>query len=90
MNLPGYESPEEAVGAAIDASEKSLGAVVAILVGLANEKANIHRYINELDVDEDEDEIQRWGERIKQIKSEESSWHRIESGLQSRLKVGMV
>ena len=84
IDLPGYMSIKEATEASADETDKALGATVAILRQLAMEKAMLH---SEKWGIEDEERISAIDERLKEIKSEESSWHRIESGLQSRLKV---
>jgi hypothetical protein len=80
-----YLTPEEAMAADADATDKTLGAVIAMLAGLYVEKRAIR---TQLDATDDEDEIAELEWKIKMIRNEESSLHRIESGLQSRLKVG--
>lgn len=82
-----YCSPEEAAAAAADETDKALGAVISMLAGLFMEKRNIRMELEELDTTMDEDEVAELEWRLKMIKSEESSLHRIESGLQSRLRV---
>ena len=88
MTIPGYTSVEEAIGCAQDETDKALGAVVAMLAGLYAEKRRIRLALEELDTLEDEDEVGELEWRLKMLRNEESSLHRIESGLQSRLKVG--
>jgi hypothetical protein len=78
-----YLSPEEAAYCAQDATDKALGAVLAQLVQLYLEKQNLHR---ELDNTEDDDTAEAVEWRLKQVRDEERSLHRIESGLQSRLR----
>lgn len=85
MSLPGYTSVEEAIGCAQDQTDKALGAVIAMLAELYREKRDIRVTLEGTD---DEDEIADLEWRLKMIRNEESSLHRIESGLQSRLKVG--
>lgn len=82
-----YLSPLEATQAAADETDKALGAVVSMLYVLYQEKRQLRIMIQRVDDDETIGELE-W--ELKQIKSEESSLHRIESGLQSRLKVGAV
>lgn len=87
MNIPGYTSVEEAIGCAQSETDRALGAVLALLAGLYMEKKNIRLRLEELDADSDEDEVSELEWRLKMLRNEESSLHRIESGLQSRLKV---
>ena len=77
-----YFSPEEAAYCATDATDKALGAVIAKLFQLAMEQQQLHT-----DLDEADDDLAEAIEyRLRQIKDEERSLHRIESGLQSRLR----
>jgi len=85
--MQGYLTPEEASEASIDQTDKALGAVVAMLYGLYLEKRNLRMQLQRTD---DDDEIGELEWQLKHIRSEESSLHRLESGLQSRLKVGNV
>lgn len=80
-----YLSPEQAAYCDLDATDKALGAVIAQLVGLYLEKQKLHRELDATD-DADQEEAIEW--RLKALRSEEQSLHRIQSGLQSRLKVG--
>lgn len=84
----GYLDPHEAAAAALDQTDKALGAVISMLTQLYLEKRNIRMALQQLDVESDDDEIGELEWRLKMIRGEESSLHRIESGLQSRLKVG--
>lgn len=79
-----YLTPEEAMQADSASTDRTLGAVIAMLAGLYMEKRSIRM---QLDATDDDDEIAELEWRIKMIRSEESSLHRIESGLQSRLKM---
>jgi hypothetical protein len=79
-----YLTPDEAMAADSASTDRTLGAVIAMLAGLYLEKRAIRV---ELDATDDEEEIAELEWRIKMIRNEESSLHRIESGLQSRLKV---
>jgi len=79
-----YLSPQEAAYCAVDATDKALGAVIAKLVLLAMEQEQLHQDLN--DADDDLAEAIEW--RLKQLHNEERSLHRIESGLQSRLRSG--
>jgi hypothetical protein len=79
-----YISPEEASTAATGETDKALGSVLSMLIELFLEKQAIRRV---LDCTEDEDDIAGYEYKLKLIRGEESSLHRIESGLQSRLKV---
>ena len=80
-----YLDPQEAAYCDLDATDKALGAVIAQLFQLHFEKARLHQ---ELDSTEDEDREEEIEWRLKQLRSEEQGLHRIQSGLQSRLKVG--
>ena len=79
-----YLTPEEAMDADSSSTDRTLGAVISMLAGLYLEKRAIRQ---QLDATDDDDEIAELEWRIKMIRNEESSLHRIESGLQSRLKV---
>jgi hypothetical protein len=79
-----YLTPEEAMSADSASTDRTLGAVIAMLAELYLEKRAIRQ---ELEATDDDEEIGELEWRLKQIKSEESSLHRIESGLQSRLRV---
>lgn len=79
-----YITPEEASAAESSATDKALGAVISMLAELYLEKRTIRK---KLELTDDEEEIADLEWRIKMIRNEESSLHRIESGLQSRLKV---
>ena len=83
--MDGYRTPEEAAQASADQTDKALGAVIAMLYALYLEKRNIGLELSRTDDEEDIGDLE-W--RLKLLKSEESSLHRLESGLQSRLKVG--
>jgi len=77
-----YFSPEEAAYCATDATDKALGAVIAKLFQLAMEQQQLHTDLDE--ADDDLAEAISW--RLKLLHNEERSLHRIESGLQSRLR----
>ena len=82
-----YLTPLEATQAAVDETDKALGAVVSFLYSLYQEKRKLRTLI----MNEPDDEIVGELEyELKMLRSEETSLHRIESGLQSRLKVGSV
>lgn len=87
MTIPGYTSVEEALGCAQSETDRALGAVLAMLAGLYFEKKAIRLRLQELDADTDEDEVAELEWSLKMLRNEESSLHRLESGLQSRLKV---
>ena len=53
-----------------------------MLTTLYLEKRNIRL---QLEATDDEDEIGEWEWKLKMLRAEESSLHKIESGLQSRL-----
>ena len=78
-----YLDPSEAAYCAQDATDKALGAVISQLMLLYLEKQRLH---TELDNTEDADNEEAIEWRLKQLRDEERSLHRIESGLQSRLK----
>lgn len=80
-----YLTPEEASCAAVDQTDKTLGAVISMLAELYMEKRTIRMQLEDTD---DEEIIGDLEWRLKMIRNEESSLHRIESGLQSRIKVG--
>lgn len=82
-----YLNPMEAAQASADETDKALGAVISFLYALYQEKRKL-RYM--LQRTEDDEEIGEMEYELKQIRGEESSLHRLESGLQSRLKVGGV
>lgn len=80
-----YMTPEEAAQASVDQTDKALGAVIAMLYALYLEARNLRlRIVSE----QDEDILGELEWELKMIRREESSLHRLESGLQSRLKVG--
>lgn len=78
-----YLTPREAAYCDLDATDKALGAVIAQLMQLYLEKQRLH---TELDNTEDDDSTEAIEWRLKLLRDEERSLHRIESGLQSRLK----
>ena len=78
-----YKTPEEASTAATGETDRTLGAVISMLAELYLEKRAIRM---QLEDETDDDVIGELGYQLKLIRSEESSLHRIESGLQSRLK----
>ena len=80
-----YLTPEEASAADASATDKALGAVISMLAEAYLEKRKVRMQLEQTD---DEDEIAELEWKLKMIRNEESSLHRIESGLQSRLKVG--
>ena len=82
--MQGYLTVEEAQAASHDQTDKALGAVISMLYSLYLEKRNIRLELEEL---EDDDEIGELEWKLKMLRNEESSLHRLESGLQSRLKV---
>lgn len=83
--LSAYLTPEDSAAASIDQSDKALGWAIGELTQLYLEKRNLRFKIMATD---DEEELGDLEFEMKLIRSEESSLHRIESGLQSRLKVG--
>jgi len=83
--LAAYMTPEDSASASIDQSDKALGWVIGELTQLYLEKRNLRFKIMATDDEETIGELE-W--ELKLLRSEESSLHRIESGLQSRLKVG--
>lgn len=83
--LASYLTPEDSAAASIDQSDKALGYVIGELTQLYLEKRSLRFQIL---ATEDEEEVGDLEYVMKLIRSEESSLHRIESGLQSRLKVG--
>jgi len=83
-NLNGYMTPEDSASASIDQSDKALGYVIGELMQLYLTKRNLRMTLCEC---EDEEEMADLEYTMKLIRGEESSLHRIESGLQSRLKV---
>lgn len=85
MSIPFYQSPEEAAAASTDQTDKALGAVIALLADLYAQKRILRVALENTD---DDDEIGDLEWRLKLLRQEESSLHRLESGLQSRLKVG--
>ncbi len=85
--IDGYMSPEEAAAASLDQTDKALGAVIAMLYELYMEKRNIRLQI---ETEMDEEMIGELEYQLKLLKSEETSLHRIESGLQSRCRTGAL
>jgi len=79
-----YLDPEEAAYASQDQTDKALGYVLGQLQGLLLKKQTIHKQLEDTD-SEDEMEALEW--QLKLLRDEERSLHRIESGLQSRLRV---
>jgi len=88
IDLPGYMSPEEGASADASMTDRSLGAVLAMLNLLLMEKSKLQ--MRKWDEDVDEEELAFIKERVKDIASQESSLHRIESGFQSRLRVSGI
>ena len=84
--LDGYMTPEEAAQASVDQTDKALGAVIAMLYQNLIERRNLRHELEETPSD-DELLIGDLEWRMKLLRQEESSLHRLESGLQSRLKV---
>lgn len=80
-----YLTPEDAAQASIDQTDKALGAVIAMLYALYLEARNLRLQIQ---AEMDEDVMGELEYELKLIRREESSLHRLESGLQSRLKAG--
>lgn len=83
--LEAYMTPEDSASASIDQSDKALGWAIGELTQLYLEKRLLRFKILATD---DEEELGDYEYEMKLIRSEESSLHRIESGLQSRIKVG--
>jgi hypothetical protein len=81
--MEGYLSVEDAQAASLDQTDKALGAIIAMLYSLYLEKRNIRMVLEKTD---DEEEIGDLEWKLKMLRNEESSLHRLESGLQSRLK----
>jgi len=81
-----YLSPEESAAASIDGTDKALGWVIGQLTQSYLVARNLRM---KLTATNDEDEIGELEWQLKLLRQEESSLHRIESGLQSRLKVGV-
>ena len=63
----------------MDETDKALGAVISFLLSLYQDKRVLRTLINSSD---DEGEIGELECEMKLLRSEESSLHRIESGLQ--------
>lgn len=82
--LDAYLTPEDSASASIDQSDKALGWAIGELTQLYLEKRNLRFKIMATD---DEEELGDLEFELKLLRSEESSLHRIESGLQSRLKI---
>lgn len=83
--LDAYMTPEDSAAASIDQSDKALGWAIGELTQLYLIKRNLRTKLMATD---DEEEIGDLEFEMKLLRSEESSLHRIESGLQSRLKIG--
>jgi hypothetical protein len=83
--MDGYLSVEDAQAASLDQTDKALGCVISMLYSLYLEKRNLRL---ELEQEQDEEMIGEMEWKLKMLRNEESSLHRLESGLQSRLKVG--
>ena len=88
IDLPGYMTPEEGAAADAGMTDRSLGATLAMMRILLAEKATLARRKWEDGVDAEE--LAYIKERMKDIRDEESSLHRIASGFQSRLKVAAI
>ena len=82
MNRP-YLSPEEAAQADAFSTLQELQRVIAHCNLLLVQKGQLHTELE--DADEEQTEAIEW--RLKQLKSEETSLHRIGSMLQSVLRV---
>ena len=78
-----YMDPEESAYASLDQTDKALGWVIGQLMQLYLEKRNIRVELEELD----DEEVSDAEYRLKLIRGEETSLHRIESGMQSRMKM---
>lgn len=83
--LDAYLTPEDSAAASIDQSDKALGWAIGELTQLYLAKRNLRMKLMATD---DEEEIGDLEFEMKLLRSEESSLHRITSGLQSRLKIG--
>ena len=88
IDLPGYMTPEDGATADANMTDRSLGATLAMMRILLAEKAQLAR--QKWDEDVTEEQLAYIKERMKDIKDEESSLHRIASGFQSRLKVAQI
>jgi len=80
-----YLTPEDSAAASIDQSDKALGWAIGELTQLYLTKRNLRMKLMATDDEETIGELE-W--ELKLLRGEESSLHRITSGLQSRLKVG--
>lgn len=83
--IPNYTTPQEAIMAAADETDKALGAVIAMLGALYFEMRDVRYQIADA---VDDEEIAGLEYHMKNLRREEASLHRIMSGLQSRLKAG--
>jgi hypothetical protein len=79
-----YLSPEDSDALATDDAAKKLNNIVSLLVEYFLEKRNLRK---ELELTNDEEKAEELEWKLKMLRAEESSLHRIESGLQSLLKV---
>jgi hypothetical protein len=79
-----YLSPEDSDALATDDVAKKLNNIVSLLVEYFLEKRNLRK---ELELTDDEEKAEELEWKLKMLRAEESSLHRIESGLQSLLKV---
>jgi len=80
-----YLTPEESAAASIDGTDKALGWVIGQLTLSYLKARNLREQLVQTN---DDDKIGELEWQLKLIRQEESSLHRIESGLQSRLKLG--
>jgi hypothetical protein len=79
-----YLSPEDSDALATDDAAKKLNNIVSLLVEYFLEKRNLRK---ELELTNDEEKAEELEWKLKMLRAEESSLHRIESGLQSLLKI---
>lgn len=83
--MHGYRTPEEGAAADTSTTDRWLGAILGKLYQQLQAKELVSLKLLRTD---DEDEIDQLEYELKLIRSIESSLHRLESGLQSRLSAG--
>jgi hypothetical protein len=87
MDQMAWLSPEEFSLLANDTADKALEYINAKCYENLYQQMNLHL---EMDGMEDEDILADAEDELKTLRQQESSLHRIQSGLQSRLKLGML
>lgn len=83
-------TPEEFQLMANDATDKSLEYINAKLYENLYQQMLLHTEMEQYDPEEDEEVVAELALEIKTLRQQESSLHRLQSGLQSRLKLSLL